>query len=621
MMFKNIAFQVCSLLYMFLLLGIFTYKNKKRNLKGVVFQIFLLLTTAILLLDISLNLLIPLHETKFLLVDVVNKIYLIVSLFWCWWLMVYVLTINTEAENYNLKELFKNTSHFRWGLYFTVLASILISLLDVRYSFDFELFNAERHGTAIFVSYLVGAVYMFVAALYLIKNPKKVSFAKSLPVFVFLLLVVLSMVLQWIFPTIMLVSSVRAFTLLFVYFTRENQDLKIIAELEVEKEQVEEASKAKTDFLSNMSHDIRTPMNAIIGFSEALLMEELNEKQKGEVQNIYDASTTLLQIINNILDVSRIESGKEEKNEKIYEFRKVVMQLTSVIMSKLDTDKIKLNVQIDRDVPSHFIGDELKVYQILMNLLSNAAKYTEQGHIDFLVSAENMGEYANLKFVVADSGIGIKESDFDKMFVKFSRINNQENYREIEGTGLGLVITKKLVELLGGTITFESEYGKGTTFTVIMPQKIYYGNIQNAQVQTISQSAHTNIHFDGSLYDILVVDDNNLNLKVAERILSDYKFQITLASSGEEAIKKIKEGARYDLIFLDHMMPIMDGIETLRNIRALENVKIPPIIALTANAMVGMKEMYLNEGFDGYISKPINREELQSLLNNIFCQK
>ncbi len=240
---------------------------------------------------------------------------------------------------------------------------------------------------------------------------------------------------------------------------------------------------------------------------------------------------------------------------------------------------------------------------------------------DFLVSAENMGEYANLKFVVADTGIGIKESDFDKMFVKFSRINNQENYHEIEGTGLGLVITKKLVELLGGTITFESEYGKGTTFTVIIPQKIYFGNVQTANIQTISQSAHNNVHFDGSLYDVLVVDDNSLNLKVAERILSDYKFQITLASSGEEALNKMKQGARYDLIFLDHMMPGMDGIETLRIMRTLDGVKIPPIIALTANAMVGMKEMYLNEGFDGYISKPINREELQSLLNNVFCKK
>jgi len=298
------------------------------------------------------------------------------------------------------------------------------------------------------------------------------------------------------------------------------------------------------------------------------------------------------------------------------------MQLNSVIASKIDSSKVKFNIHIDKDVPTHLIGDELKIYQILMNLLSNAVKYTEEGHIDFNISSENLGEVAKLKFVVSDTGIGIKESDYDKLFVKFSRINNQENYKSIEGTGLGLVITKKLIELLGGTITFVSEYGKGTSFTVILPQKIHMEPVESQVVSVVTKNATVaNVHFDGSLYDILVVDDNDLNLKVAERILRDYKFQITLASSGEEAIQKLKDGNRYDLIFLDHMMPIMDGVQTLHNIRALEGVKIPPIVALTANAMVGMKEMYLNEGFDGYISKPINREELQVLLNNIFCKK
>jgi CheY-like chemotaxis protein len=257
-----------------------------------------------------------------------------------------------------------------------------------------------------------------------------------------------------------------------------------------------------------------------------------------------------------------------------------------------------------------------------MNLLSNAVKYTNEGSIDFGVSADIFEDKATLKFIVKDTGIGIKKEDYDKIFVKFSRINNPENDHEIEGTGLGLVITKSLTELLGGTIDFESEYGVGTTFKVDIPQKIYFGAVQDS-VSTINHGPLNvnNVHFDGSLYDVLIVDDNNLNLKVAERILSDYKFQITLASSGEEALEKIKNGARYDLIFLDHMMPGMDGIQTLKELKSLQGVKIPPVIALTANAMVGMKEMYLSEGFDGYISKPINREELQDLLNNTFCRK
>ena len=243
------------------------------------------------------------------------------------------------------------------------------------------------------------------------------------------------------------------------------------------------------------------------------------------------------------------------------------------------------------------------------------------GHIDFNISSENVGDMATVKFSVADTGIGIKESDYDKLFVKFSRIHNQENYNEVEGTGLGLVITKKLVELLGGTISFTSKYKVGTTFTVVLPQKIDFNAIEKEEVNTQTKVSTSNVHFDGSLYDILIVDDNMLNLKVAQRILSDYKFNITCLQSGAEAIEKIKGGARYDLIFLDHMMPLMDGIQTLKTLKNLEGVKVPPVIALTANAMVGMKEFYLKEGFDGYISKPINREELQVLLNNIFCKR
>ncbi|MBE6147926.1 MAG: response regulator [Firmicutes bacterium] len=621
-MIRCVDIQLCSAVYMILLLCVFVYKKKSKTLEGALYQVLLLLTSIILLLDIIGNTMTQYQDEFGIILNIIGKTYLILNVVWCMWLMMYVISINSEDSSITTKQLFKKSMVFKMSAAITLVISILICLLESIYIYEPDKFASYQSGAALYFTYVVSFVYMGIIAVYMINNPKKVTFAKRAPIFVFIFLATLSIVLQWAFPTVLLVSSVMAFVMLFMYFTMENPDLRIISELEIEKEEVEEASKAKTDFLSNMSHDIRTPMNAIIGFSESLLMEDLNEMQKGEIQNIYEAATTLLGIINNILDVSRIESGKEEKTESPYEFKKIIMQLNSVIASKIDSSKVKFNIHIDKDVPTHLIGDELKIYQILMNLLSNAVKYTEEGHIDFNISSENLGEVAKLKFVVSDTGIGIKESDYDKLFVKFSRINNQENYKSIEGTGLGLVITKKLIELLGGTITFVSEYGKGTSFTVILPQKIHMEPVESQVVSVVTKNATVaNVHFDGSLYDILVVDDNDLNLKVAERILRDYKFQITLASSGEEAIQKLKDGNRYDLIFLDHMMPIMDGVQTLHNIRALEGVKIPPIVALTANAMVGMKEMYLNEGFDGYISKPINREELQVLLNNIFCKK
>ena len=620
MAIRCVSIQIVSLVYMLLLLGVSIYKHNSRNFEGLIYQILLMLTVLLLGIDISGNMLTPYQNDHYFFLNILGKSYLILNVIWCLWLMIYV--VNLDVGNEKVKDLFKKSKSFKFGHLALVIAAVIICFLKSVYIFDETILASYQSGVALYFTYIACFVYMGITAIYMIHNPSKIPFNKRIPVLLFILLSLIAIVIQWMYPSVLLVSSVMAFIMLIMYFTLENPDLKIITELEKDKEEVEEASKAKSDFLSNMSHDIRTPMNAIIGFSESLLMEDLSSVQKGEVQNIYEAASTLLGIINNILDVSRIESGKEEKNEATYELRKVIMQLTSVMTSKIDPAKVKLNIQIDKDVPTHFVGDELKVYQILMNILSNAVKYTEEGFINFNISSENVGDLSKIKFEIADSGIGIKESDFDKLFVKFSRINNQENYKSIEGTGLGLVITKKLVELLGGTISFTSVYGKGTTFTIIIPQKIFQGAVDTTVVDAVTKTVSAaNVHFDGSLYDILVVDDNNLNLKVAERILQDYKFEITLASSGEECINRLVNGERYDLIFLDHMMPVMDGIETLRKIKELEGVKIPPVVALTANAMVGMKEMYLNEGFDGYISKPINREELQVLLNNVFCKK
>ncbi len=623
-MLRSVSFQLCSLVYLLLLIVVTwsKYRNSNKTLVNVIFQVMLSFTSLVIIFDVITNVMMHNLDVYSSIIDYFGKGYLILSIIWCMWLMIYVLKLNKELSYNSLWKMFKADYRVRWIMYITVVISIVTCFLPSDYIYDAATLGVYQSGTALYFTFVVCFVYMGVMAIYIISNPHNINFKQRIPIFVFLLLGLISIVIQWMYASLLLVSSVMAFVMLFIYFMMENPDLKIIEEQKKEIEVVEESSKAKTDFLSNMSHDIRTPMNAIIGFSESLLMEELNEKQKDEVQNIYEAATTLLNIINNILDISRIESGKEEKKEAKYELRKVVMQLTSMVTGKLDPNVIKFNVNISNDVPTFLIGDSLKLYQILMNLLSNAVKYTEKGHIDFTITTENVGNYAKLKFVVSDTGMGIKEEDFDKLFVKFSRIHNQENYKSIEGTGLGLVITKQLVLLLGGTITFESKYGVGTSFTVIIPQLICNDVEENIAISALKNPASVgNVHFDGSLYDILIVDDNNLNLKVAERILSDYKFHITCISSGEECLARLQQGQKYDLIFLDHMMPGMDGIETLHKIKELQGIRIPPVVALTANAMVGMKELYLKEGFVGYISKPINRDDLQVLLNNIFCQK
>ena len=618
-MIRSCLLQILSLCYLLLLLSVFTKKRKEKSLENKNFEVFSILTFMVLLFDGVKNYLLFFQDKYELLNIIVCKGFLVSTIIWSTWLIIYISSLKKEFKT--LKELFKSNPFYIILMIISLILCGVSIYLKPNYFVDIDKLIAYQNGKDLYFTYIVNIVYSGLLVIYMIYKKEKLDFSKKMIVFSFSFLSLIGIVISWVNPSVSINSSIMGLVMALIYFTMENPDLKIINELEKDKEEANEASKAKTDFLSNMSHDIRTPMNAIIGFSESLLTENMPINQKSEVQSIYDAASTLLGIINNILDVSRIESGKEEKKETTYEMRKIVMQLSSVITAKLDQNKVKLNINISSDVPKFMIGDELKIYQILMNILSNAAKYTNEGHIDFNISSENVGDMATVKFSVADTGIGIKESDYDKLFVKFSRIHNQENYNEVEGTGLGLVITKKLVELLGGTISFTSKYKVGTTFTVVLPQKIDFNAIEKEEVNTQTKVSTSNVHFDGSLYDILIVDDNMLNLKVAQRILSDYKFNITCLQSGAEAIEKIKGGARYDLIFLDHMMPLMDGIQTLKTLKNLEGVKVPPVIALTANAMVGMKEFYLKEGFDGYISKPINREELQVLLNNIFCKR
>ena len=618
-MIRSCLLQILSLCYLLLLLSVFTKKRKEKSLENKNFEVFSILTFIVILFDGVKNYLLFFQDKYELLNMIICKGFLVSTIIWSTWLIIYISSLKKEFKT--LKELFKSNTFYIILMIISLILCGVSIYLKPNYFVDIDKLIAYQNGRDLYFTYIVNIVYSGLLVIYMIYKKEKLDFSKKMIVFSFSFLSLIGIVISWVNPSVSINSSIMGLVMALIYFTMENPDLKIINELEKDKEEANEASKAKTDFLSNMSHDIRTPMNAIIGFSESLLTENMPINQKSEVQSIYDAASTLLGIINNILDVSRIESGKEEKKETTYEMRKIVMQLSSVITAKLDQNKVKLNINISSDVPKFMIGDELKIYQILMNILSNAAKYTNEGHIDFNISSENVGDMSTVKFSVADTGIGIKESDYDKLFVKFSRIHNQENYNEVEGTGLGLVITKKLVELLGGTISFTSKYKVGTTFTVILPQKIDFNAIEKEEVNTQTKVSTSNVHFDGSLYDILIVDDNMLNLKVAQRILSDYKFNITCLQSGAEAIEKIKGGARYDLIFLDHMMPLMDGIQTLKTLKNLEGVKIPPVIALTANAMVGMKEFYLKEGFDGYISKPINREELQVLLNNIFCKR
>jgi signal transduction histidine kinase/DNA-binding NarL/FixJ family response regulator len=407
----------------------------------------------------------------------------------------------------------------------------------------------------------------------------------------------------------------------------------MMAEMKVQDEQLIQAnnealmsSEAKSAFLANMSHEMRTPLNAIVGLSELTLSSgELEEGPAENVEKVYGAGMTLLGIVNDILDLSKIESGKFELIPVEYDISSLINDTIVLNTMRIGDKPIQFHLHIDGTLPSHLFGDELRIKQIFNNLLSNAFKYTRQGNVDWTISFEpplgelRPGDGLWLTSTVQDSGIGIRQKDIEKLFSQYNQADAKTN-REIEGTGLGLSITKRMVEMMDGSITVESEYGTGSTFTVRLRQQFVSAvSIGDDVARNLMTFRYTDSKRDVNkklirvqlpYAKVLVVDDVATNLDVAKGLMKPYGMQVDCASGGSQAIELIRSGkTRYTAIFMDHMMPGMDGIEATRIIReeiGTEYARNIPIIALTANAIVGNEEMFLANGFQAFLSKPID---------------
>jgi len=391
------------------------------------------------------------------------------------------------------------------------------------------------------------------------------------------------------------------------------RDITALAEA---KEKAEAADIAKTNFLANMSHEIRTPLNAIIGMSEFILRDAQNPAIIEYGSQIRNASHSLLSIINDILDFSKIEAKRLELVKTEFHLSTLIHNVINIITAPLQDHHLYFSLEVDPEIPYTLIGDDRRIQQIIINLVSNAVKYTPKGSVILKLWSEPLpGNRIKLYGSVADTGIGIKEADQAKLFDSFVRVDTTRN-RSIEGTGLGLPISQKLAQAMNGNITFTSVYGQGTTFTFQVECGVQgtdkLGQLDTKGLRTKPKAFRCS--FSAPQLKVLIVDDNHINLSVAEGILSPYQCQITTATSGIESLELAKKNS-YDIVFMDHMMPIMDGIEAMHLMRELPAYTNAPIVALTANAISGMKETYLKEGFTDYLSKPINLQEADTIMS------
>ena len=618
-LFASMGFPIIATIFTLLVLVMYLSKKKFKTVSNNIFLFMLAQDIILLILEfIYIFSMYAELDGGFTLLPVkpLCYIYILGSILFFTMLIMYIWSVwkDNKKEAPTKKEL----------TYMGILMGVIdIVMFTISLSLELEYPTTKSNlyifgGTAVSTLYILGIFVLLVMLVGIITRAQEMAKQLRYPIYFCIMGLVIIVTIQIIgdynYNALSFLYSLIVTTL---YFTIESQDYKLVDDLEKKRVEAQIADRNQREFLANMSHEIRTPLNTILGFSNSLTEEEHINKEviDRDVSMIHDASTTLLELINNILDISRIESGKEQVDEKEYKLDNLVFDINSVILAKIDKKVLDFKINVNNTIPSGYYGDYIKIYKILLCILNNALKYSNYGHVSLDIDGTKIDdEYFEFKFTVANEGHAMTTENFEVDFNDFVKTESGYN-NVVDSTALGLILAKKLIEMLEGKIEFANKKGEGTKYFVTLKQKIN----DNNPVGDLYLEDHKNkelFHIDCTGKKVLIVDDNNLNIKLGSKLLEAYNFDIDSATSGKECIEKVEKN-KYDIIFLDHMMPEMDGIVTLKELKKISS-NIPPVIALTANSYTGIKEKYIEEGFNDFLAKPISVKELNRIIYEVF---